>query len=195
MSHVVGLHYPFKSLWRRMVCHITPAITAFALGALAIMVFDRAVPFVQTWGEIVPPIVMAGQEVAFQFKLYKLDNYDGKIVRWIVDANGLIFNIKDSPTVGGAIPFNEEKEISRSFPIPCGISVGPATYHSEAVVYVWWNLVQRFIWPVRHEVKISFTVKQGLYAGQCSRDTPGVPGPIGPQGPRGAAGENAPTPK
>jgi hypothetical protein len=148
---------------------VLPALVSLFIGACTIMVIDRSLPFVQTWGRIVPPTVMAGQTVTFHFELYKLSSYGGPIHRWIVDAHGVIFNLKDAPTTSDQLPFNQPTEVVKNFPIPCGISVGPATYRSDAEVYTWWNLVQRFIRPLHNEVHYAFTVTPGNAPGKCSQ--------------------------
>ena len=187
--------------WLRAISylHILPAVVALFIGANAIAVMDRTSPFVQTWGKIVPPTVMRGQEVSFHFELYKIVSYGGTIHRWIVDAHGIVFNLKDTPITGGDVPFNKATEVVKKFPIPCGISVGPAMYHSDAETYVWWNLVQRFIWPLHKYVQYPFTVIQGPHNTECGftgdSTERGPAGPQGVQGIQGEPGKNAPAPK
>jgi hypothetical protein len=177
-----------KSLRAISYLHILPAVVALFLGANAIAVIDRSLPFVQTWGKIIPPKAMAGQEVSFHFELYKIASYGGTIHRWIVDAHGIIFNLKDTPTTGDILPFNKATEVVKKFPIPCGISIGPAVYHSDAETYVWWNLVQRFIWPLHNEVHYPFTVVPGYASGECSHGVTEDGNKVGPAGPQGIPG-------
>lgn len=172
--------------------HVIPALVALFIGANAIAVIDRSLPFVQTWGHIVPPTVVAGQEVSFHFELYKIASYGGTIHRWIVDAHGIIFNLKDTPTTGDILPFNKATEVVKKFPIPCGISIGPAVYHSDTETYVWWNLVQRFIWPLHNEVHYPFTVVPGYASGECSHGVTEDGNKVGPAGPQGIPGPQGP---
>lgn len=195
MTHQLPQPYRWcaSSMFRTVLCHAAPALIALCIGALSIMIVDRSLPFTQTWGRIVPPVVMAGQDVTFHFELYRHVAYDGVVQRWIVDANGIVYHLKDTDTASAIAPLNKATEIVKSFPIPCGISVGPAKYHSVALVHTWWNLVQRFIWPVPNEVDYPFTVVPGVYGHACAntRGLTGLTGPAGPQGIQGTPGVNA----
>jgi hypothetical protein len=187
---MTDLKHPRKTWWRRAMRQILPAFIAFFIGIVAIMVLDRSMPFVQTWGKIVPPTVEAGQEVSFHFGLYKISSYGGTIHRWIVDAHGVIYSLKDTPTTGDSVPFNKVTEEVKKFPIPCGISIGPAVFHSDAETHVWWNLVQRFIWPLHNYVQYPFTVIQAPHNTECGFTGGSTArGPAGPQGIQGKPGE------
>ena len=192
MTHQLPQPYRWcaSSMFRTVLCHAAPALIALCIGALSIMIVDRSLPFTQTWGKIVPPIVMAGQEVTFHFELYRHTSYGGTVQRWIVDSKGVIFTLKDTGTVNDIAPLDQAKEIIKSFPVPCGIGTGPAMYHSNAQVYTWWNLVQRFFWPVEAHVNYPFTVKPGFYDNACAHinEQAGPTGPTGPAGPAGPAG-------
>lgn len=188
-----GLAFDLKfSRCRRFTCHIMPALTALAIGALGIMVVDRNPPVNTIWGKVVPPIVRAGQDVTFHFGAIKRVDYGGVFTRWVVDAAGVVYTLTDTPTVSDKLTVGKEIEIVKKFPVPCGISIGPAEYHSRASVYTWWNIVQRFFWPISVEIKYPFIVEPGSYDGKCSFGQRGEQGIPGPQGPRG---ENAPAPK
>lgn len=172
--------------------HVLPALIALFIGANAIAVLDRSLPFVQTWGRIVPPTVLAGQVVEFHFELYKIAAYGGTVHRWIVDAHGIVSNLKDGPTSSDGLPFNKATEVVKKFPVPCGISVGPAMYHSDTELYVWWNLVQRFIWPLHNEVQYGFTVAPGYASGECAHGVSKDGNKVGPAGPQGVPGPQGP---
>lgn len=186
------LKYPFTSLWRRVGCHLAPAITALILGAFAIMCMDRNLPQEVTWGKVVPPTVVAGQPVKFHFGLKKYTDYGGTLKRWITDSHGQIHPLTDSPTVNDQVKgYGVETEITKDFTVPCGIAVGSANYHSTAYVYAWWNLVQR-VYPVSHDIAYEFNVQPGQWknacgltggAGQGIQGIQGIPGPQGDAAP------------
>ena len=181
--------YYKKPLWCRIVRHLIPMTVALCIGALAIMALDRADPVTVIWGKVIPPVVVAGQPVTFHFGLIKHAEYGGHIHRWIVDAHGQVYALTDSDLMGtgGNYPFEQEKEIVKGFPVPCGIGTGPAVYHSETHLWKYWNLAQRF-WPVQKEIHYPFDVKQGSYANACGLSQPGeqgIQGVPGKQGPTG----------
>jgi hypothetical protein len=168
-------------------------IVSACIGAFAIMALDRQDPVTVIWGKVVPPIVVAGQSVTFHFGLIKHANYSGHIHRWVVDSHGQVYPLTDSELLGTKFAFEQEKEIVKDFPVPCGIGVGPATYHSETHLWKSANLVQ-WVWQVQKEIEYPFVVKQGSYVNACGlsqpggqgiQGIPGIPGIPGKQGPTG----------
>lgn len=180
--------YYQRPLWRRALGHILPFCVALCIGALAIMTVDRRLPNAIVWGKIIPPAVLAGETIEFHYGEIKHTDYSGHVHRWIVDAKGIVYNLTDVPTIGEHIPtLGIEREVVRAFPVPCGISVGAAMYHSHVDMWAWWNLVQR-IFPVTRDVTFPFSVKPGTYGDTCGLGTQGPRGQQGEQGQQGVQG-------
>lgn len=183
--------YYKKPLWCRAMRHLIPMTVAAFIGAGGIMLVDRADPVTVVWGKIIPPIVEPGQIITFHFGLIKHSDYSGHIHRWISDAHGVVLNLTDSNLVGDKLPFEHETEIVKDFPVPCGIGVGPAVYHSETHLWKYVNLAQ-WIWPVQKEVHYPFIVKQGAHNAACGFNEDGAPGKQGVPGIQGEPGKQGP---
>lgn len=175
--------YYLRPLWRRALCHIFPMTAAALFGVFLIQLTNRSNPVDINWGKIIPPNVVAGQPVTFHFGLTRHADYGGKIQRWIVDARGLVFALTDSLIVGATQPLDKEIEIVKAFPIPCGISVGAASYHSSTQLWADMNVVQRWFWPVKRELQYPFIVTPGSFPNSCA-----LAGPQGEQGDKGEQG-------
>ena len=205
--------YYRKTLFRRILCHILPMGVAAVIGAVAIMIVDREDPVSVLWGKVIPPVVTPGQVVTFHYGSIKHDEYGGNITRWIVDGRGLVFHLTDTGVSGDKLERYKEGEVVKEFPVPCGISVGGATYHSEASLYKKWNLVQ-YMWPIKRHINYPFTVIQSPHntacgftgdlggGGQGLQGVQGEPGKTGPaggaqgiQGIQGAPGAEAARPR
>jgi hypothetical protein len=184
--------YYQKPPWRRALCHFIPFAIAAVIGAIAIMAMDREFPLIIVWGKVVPPIVEPGQDVTFHYSAIKDSEYGGNVVRWIVDSKGVVFHLADTPTYGDRLKLNVEGEVVKDFPVPCGIGVGSATYHSETALYKNWNLVQ-WLFPVKRHLEYPFVVKQGQHNAACGFNVgSGVPGIQGLKGEPGATGATGP---
>jgi hypothetical protein len=181
--------YYKRSRWSRALCHIIPMCVALCLGALAIMTIDRDGPVSVVWGKIIPPEVIAGQPVTFHYGSIRHHDYGGHIKRWVVDVHDQIFNLSDTGVSGDNLPMYVEGEVVKKFDVPCGIAVGPATYHSDAALYAKWNFMQR-LFPVHREIHYSFVVQNGSFDGVCAGHGP-QQGTQGLQGVQGIPGEAA----
>jgi hypothetical protein len=146
--------------------HVVPASFALFLGVTAIMAIDRASPSTMVWGKVIPPVVDVGQIVTFHYGQIKHSEYGGVVHRSLIDSAGVIFYLSDSPVVNDQIKkLNVEQEIIKEFPIPYGMSPGPAKYYSDAELYKKWNYVQ-WAFPTKNLYSYSFDVRRPI-DGRC----------------------------
>jgi len=144
-------------IWNAIVFHALPATVALLLTSVAVFTLDRRTPVTTILGPIIPPIVQPGQVAELHFSVEKYFDYEGNIRRWLVDSKGIIYSLSDVPAEPGLYGSRGKIRVVRDFPIPRGISPGPATYHSRAAL--WRNPFQQWLWPLLNEYEYPFIVQ------------------------------------
>lgn len=128
-------------------------ITMFGL-----LLLDRRPVLTLGASVIVPNPVHRGQMAAVVWSAVEHRNCDGEVRRVITDSSGVRHEFRAEPTVYHDAMDAGTRSFSRSFRIPTGAAIGPATYHS--ILIRWCNPVQQ-LWPmVERSPTTHFTISE-----------------------------------
>ena len=153
------------SLRRLLFSHAAPAFVSLCIGFFAIELIGPRFEEIGVMNpRIDPPILQPGQIGSFRFTAFsetrRFDKLcEGTVHRWIVDAQGTIWNIANIDAAE-VLPVNHGSlDLARQFPVAVGAAAGPAIYYS--LVVRWCNPLQQFLAPIVSEHKAAFEIVNG----------------------------------
>jgi hypothetical protein len=147
--------------WRRLACHVAPLLVSLLVGFVLVQLFgNRYQPRIIEDGQVFPAIVQPGTIAEVRYAARDERECLGRSRRWIVDSKGIIYDLTSIPVfqhIPGA-PSYETFKFVHEFPVPRGISDGPATYHNR--VDRWCNVFQEWFWPIHSFEQYNFEVER-----------------------------------